>query len=391
MDALDAVVLAVSVLAGVGGYRAGLLARLLSWMGLAAGIFLAARFLPRIIALVSLSSPTSRLAVAAAVLVGAAFVGMAAGQLLGRRIHGALPPGAPRSVDRLVGAAVGVLSVLAALWLLLPAISSVPGWPSAAARSSVVSRWVRGTLPRPPNTLQALRRLVGNNGLPQVFASLDPRGAVGPPPAASPLRPAVLARAEASTVRVKGQACDRIQEGSGFVVAPDLVVTNAHVVAGEPPGSTSVLRPDGRTFAARVVLYDSERDIALLRVPGLDEPALPLADARVGSRGDVLGHPGGVARLVVSPYAVDRQITAVGEGLYHRHHTRRQVLVLASGLRPGDSGSPLVDVHGRVVGIAFAVAVGQPDTAYALSTAELRPDLAGAHAATVSTEACLGG
>lgn len=391
MDALDAVVVAAAVAAAVGGYRAGFFTRVLSWIGLAAGVYLAARFLPRIVEFLSLSGAAARLAVAAAVLVGAAFVGQGAGILLGARLHRVLPLGPLRSFDRAVGGMVGVVGVATAFWLLLPSISSVRGWPETSARHSSIARWVSGGLPPPPNALEALRRLVANDGLPQVFASLHADGSVGRPPAASPLAASVLARAEASTVKVQGQACNRIQDGSGFTVAPDLIVTNAHVVAGEPAGATSVLLPDGRTLPARVVLYDPERDIALLRVERLGEPVLPLAPAGTRERGDVLGHPGGAIRLAVAPYAVSREITAVGEGLYDRHRTRRDVFVLASSLAPGDSGGPLVDVHGEVVGLAFAIAVGERDTAYALTGAELRPDLAGTHDRAVGTGACLSG
>lgn len=391
MDALDGILLAVAVLAAVGGYRAGFFTRVLSWVGLAAGVYLAARYLPRIVSLLALSSATGRLAVAAAVLVGAAFVGQAAGILVGGRLHGVLPLGPLRSFDKLVGGAVGVVGVATALWLLLPSISSVPGWPSSAARHSSIARWFSGSLPPPPNALEALRRLVADDGLPQVFASLHAGGAVGRPPASSPLPAALLARVEASTVKVQGQACNRIQDGSGFAVAPDLVLTNAHVVAGEPAGATSVLLPDGSTLPASVVMYDPNRDLALLRVPGLGERPLPLATAHVGGRGDVLGHPGGAIHLAVSPYVVSQEITAVGEDLYDRHRTRRDVFVLGAALAPGDSGGPLVDVHGRVVGVAFAIAVGQAGTAYALTTHEIRPDLVGTHRGTVATGACITG
>ncbi len=151
-----------------------------------------------------------------------------------------------------VGAAVGTLGVLALLWLLIPSIAAVPGWPARAATGSGISRWVSRDFPAPPDPVQVLRRLIGSDA-PEVFAELQPGQAAGPPPSTSPLSSTVTATALASTVKVEGEACNRIYEGSGFAVAPDLIVTNAHVVAGEGRGDTQVLLPSGRRLPATVV------------------------------------------------------------------------------------------------------------------------------------------
>lgn len=389
MDALDWVVLAVAALAAVGGYRTGLIGGVLSWAGLAAGLYLAARYLPRVVGLLSLSGAGARLAVAIGLLLVAAVVGEALGGMIGSRLHSALPLGPLRSTDRFLGALAGVASVGCALWLLLPSLASVPGWPAGAVRRSAVAGWMSASLPRPPHAVDDLRRLVAADGLPRVLTGLGAGRSDAAPPASSPVPAAVVASAERSTVRVEGQACGRVLDGSGFAVAPDLVLTNAHVVAGEPAGATTVLEPDGRVLPARVVLYDSRRDLALLRVPGLGERPLSFADAAVGSEGDLLGHPGGVVAITVTPYRVAERIEAIGRGLYGRHRTLRQVFVLSASLAPGDSGGPLVDRGGRVVGVAFAIAVGQRHTAYALTAGEVRPDLPGAHRRTVGTGACL--
>jgi S1-C subfamily serine protease len=193
----------------------------------------------------------------------------------------------------------------------------------------------------------------------------------------------------ASTVKVEGQACGRIQEGSGWAVAPDVVVTNAHVVAGEPAGDTSVLLPNGATKRATVVLYDPDVDLALLSVPGLGETPLRLAKGSVREAGAVFGHPNGQDALAIQPAAIAQEITALGYDLYETHQTRRDVFVLAALLEPGDSGGPLVNAQGRVVGIAFAIAPDRPSTAYALSTSELRPLLSENRSNRVSTKGCV--
>ncbi len=171
-------------------------------------------------------------------------------------------------------------------------------------------------------------------------------------------------------VKVEGIACRRIQDGTGWVVADDLVVTNAHVVAGER--SSEIQRDDDRQLAAAVVAFDPERDLALLHVKGLDRPALPMAAAARGQTGGVFGHPGGEP-LRIAPFSVARQIDATGRDIYDGASTRRQVLELAAGLRPGDSGSALIDPGGEVIGIAFAISTDQAGVAYALATSELTP------------------
>jgi S1-C subfamily serine protease len=292
-----------------------------------------------------------------------------------------------RQADRVVGAIAGMLGVIVAVWLLLPAMSDVEGWSSQQVRNSAIARAIDGSFPRPPDTLQALRRLVGSNDFPRVFDALRPAPNTGAPPGAIPLAPAVQDRVAASTVKVEGIACRRIQDGSGFSAAPDVIVTNAHVVAGEK--QTTVITPSGKRLKSTVVQFDPNRDLALLRVPGLGQAPLPIASAKVGTEGAVFGHPNGQTPLAVSPAAIRQQVTAVGRDLYDSHETRRQVFILASDLAPGDSGGGLVNPAGAVVGVAFAIAPDRPGTAYALTTDELRPVLAAGGTAAANTGPCL--
>jgi S1-C subfamily serine protease len=391
MDLLDLVLVLVAVAAAVGGYRIGFLGRVVSWVGLALGFYLAIRFLPTVVVDLASSSPGVQLTVAILLLVGGAMAGQAAGLVLGSRLHGALPLGPVREADRVVGAVFGVVGVIAVLWLLIPSVASVPGWPAQATHGSGIARWVSRNLPPPPDALQVLRRLIGQDA-PQVFSELRPGGSVGAAPATSPLPLAVTNAVSAATVKVEGQACDRIYEGSGFAVAQDLVVTNAHVVAGEPAGDTEVLLPDGRTLHATVVMFDSNRDIALLSVRGLGETPLPIASPSVGQTGAVFGHPEGQDQLAATPARIAQMETAVGQDLYDSHTTRRQILVLAAALQHGDSGGALVNVSGSVIGVAFAISADQSGTSYALNSSELQAALAEPRApAGTSTGPCLTG
>ena len=391
MDILDLIVVVLAAAAAVGGYRIGFLGRVTSWLGLALGFYLAVRFLPTVVVDMSSSSPGTQLTIAILLLVGGAMAGQAAGLLVGSRLHGALPPGPIRVADRWVGSVLGIFGVLAVLWLLIPSVSSVAGWPARVTTGSGIARWVSRDFPPPPDALQVLRRLIGHDA-PQVFAELHPGGPVGTPPAVSPLDQGVTSLVAKSTVKVLGQACDRIYEGSGFAVAQDLVVTNAHVVAGEGSGDTQVLLPDGRTLNATVVMFDSNRDLALLHVRNLGESPLAVAVAQVGQTGAVFGHPEGQDALAVTPARVAEEETAVGRDLYASPTTRRDVLVLASALAHGDSGGALVNSGGSVIGVAFAISANQSGTSYALAPSELKAALAEPRISSgTSTGPCLTG
>lgn len=376
MDILDFIIIVASAGAAVGGYRLGFLGRVVSWLGLALGFYVAVRILPPVIVDFASSSPGVLVTVATIVLVGGAVAGQAIGLLAGSRLHKALPLIGPwRQVDRTVGAGVGALGVLIVLWLLIPSVAAVPGWPARVAAGSAISKWVSRDFPTPPDALQVLRRLIGADA-PEVFAALQPGLPAGPPPAVSPLSRAVTASVIASTVKVEGEACDRIYEGSGFAIGPDLVVTNAHVVAGEGRGGTSVLvASTGQELPATVIMFDPRRDLALLSVPGLGDRPLRLQVVHGGATGAVFGHPGGNDRITVSPARVVLEEQAVGRDLYDAHNTRRDVLVLAAALAHGDSGGALVGTDGAVIGVAFAISADQSGTAYALSVTELQAAL----------------
>ena len=395
-DLLDVVIAVIAASAAVGGFRLGFLARAVSWVGLAAGLVIAARLLPTVINAFRNSDPTGKLLVATLVLLGGAFIGQAIGLLIGARAHGVLPFGPLRTVDDAVGAAVGLLGVLIAVWLLLPSMANVAGWPARQARNSAIARFIDRDFPPPPDTLQALRRLVGNEAFPEVFNALAPSVDTGPPPATTGLSAALTTSVIDSTVKVQGQACGRIQEGSGWAVEAGMILTNAHVVAGER--RTQVLTPSGRILGATVVAFDSNRDLALLRVPGIAEPVLPLyhgtagataQEKLVGTMGAVFGHPGGPDAIATTPFLVSQYVSALGRDLYDQHDTTRDVFILASDLMPGDSGGAVVTTTGAVIGVAFAIAPDRPGTSYALSYTEVNAFLGTPPTGPVSTGPCL--
>ncbi len=373
--------------AAVGGYRLGFLTRVASWVGMAIGVVVGSLVLTPVLRSLDEASGPQLLLVTMGILVGSAFIGQAIGLFAGARLHATLPGASVRSADRAAGAAAGALGILVAVWILVPLMADVPGWFAAEARSSAVAGWVADVFPDPPDTVDTLRRLVGEEQFGRVFSDVfQPAPDVGPPPTTTNISQAVVDSVVTSTVKVEGIACRQIQEGSGFVVAPGLIVTNAHVVAGED--ETAVQRSDGSEVRARVVAFDPNRDLAVLRADDLDRPALPLGEIDEGGVGAVFGHPRG-GSLRAAPFQVGQQVTATGTDIYDRNETRRQVLVLASNLEPGDSGSALVDPTGAVVGVAFAIAPDRPGVAYALAIEELEAVLEGNLTQPVDTGPCL--
>jgi S1-C subfamily serine protease len=368
VNVLDLVVLAAMVAAGYFGYRLGFVARVVSWAGLALGVVLAVAFVDDVMSAVSSQSSQTRLFVALVFFLLLATAGQAAGYAVGFALRRRLPAGqALRTSDRVGGAVVGVLGVLVGVWLLTPALASAEGWPARAARDSQVVRAINRYAPDPPPQAQRLGRAVAEGPFPEVFSRLNGPGGVGAPPT-SALAPDVAARVASSTLKVEGEACDQVQAGSGFVAGANLVVTNAHVVAGEP--RTEVETSDGRRLSATVVAFDPDRDLAVLRVRNLRLFALPGADGGEGTTGAVFGHPGG-SPLRIAPARIAETVNATGTDIYRTGRTNRRVHVLAAELAPGDSGGPLVDQQGRMVGVAFAVDPGQDATAYALTRDEV--------------------
>lgn len=387
MNGLDVLLASVAAAVAFGGFRLGFIARVSSWVGMLVGIVGGAVILPSLID--GLSGRVNRpnlIFVAAAVVIGAGLLGQAVGLFVGSRIHMVIPLGPARLFDAIVGAVAGVVGLAITVWLIAPAMADTPDWPARQARGSVVVQALDRLLPVAPDPSQTLRRVLGDR-YPRVFDALRPAPELGPPPVASGMSAATAERVGESTVLVAGEACGQTQEGSGFVVGADLVATNAHVVAGE--SKTKVQTSDGSLHSGTIVAFDPERDLAIIRVEGLDRPALPVLEANIGTGGAIFGHPeGGPLRL--APFSVGEVVTAVGSDIYDNPGVRREVLVLAAALRPGDSGAALVSPDGVVVGVAFAVAPDRPGVAYALTIGELKAVVRTVGSASVSGGNCIG-
>lgn len=390
MNELDVFLLLVAGLAAYGGWRVGFTARALSWAGMAVGLFLASRLLPTIVRWLRDADQVALLVVIFGFLLLGAVLGQVVGYLIGMRLRVAIVRGPAERFDRAGGAVAGVIGVAISFWLLLPTMANTPDWPAQQARSSRIAELIHDHFPRPPDAIVALRQLIGEDVFPQVLEGIGAAPDLGAPPTESGLDEATADRAAQSTVKVEASACSRLQEGSGAVVGPDEIVTNAHVVAGS--SRTTVQRhPDGAVLDADVIAFDPNRDVAILRVNGMDRPALPIDpnEPPGGAVGAVFGHPRG-GPLAIQPYQIGDVVTARGRDIYDSATTERRVLFLSASLAPGDSGGALIDPGGAVVGVAFAIAPDRADVAYALATSEVLAVLNTVAAGPVDTGPCLG-
>ncbi len=370
MNLLDVVLVLAVVIGAIGGFQYGLIARLASWIGLLAGLGLSLWTVPMVLDLVHLGSAGPRFLIGIVVLSLTVALVSALFQRVGhgmRRVVHATPL---RVVDRVAGLAAGVAVIGVLVWVLIPAAAYVPGQLAAQVRGSTMVDLIERSSPPSPDTVGAFSRLVDVQRFPDVFDDLRPAPDTGPPPSQIPVAQAVVDEATASTVRVDADGCRRGYVGSGWAVDEGTVVTNAHVIAGSD--EVSVRRPDGEEHAAEVIRYDPDRDLAVLRVADLGRPALPLGEAADDTEGAVIGYPGGQDTPRVAPATVREQRNTVGRDIYGEGRAEREVLYLAAELAKGDSGGPVIDADGQVVGVVFAISPDRRTTAYALSTNEVR-------------------
>lgn len=371
----DLVLVLVLVLYLLGGLRRGALAGALSVAGLVVGAVVGALVVPLVASDLE-AGPGRSLVVLAGILVLAAG-GQAIGGAIGRRGRGSLPEGSARAVDSALGGVAALLVVTVLLTVMLSAVrgAAVPGLSRAIGASTVAQVLERVVPDGITGAADGLARDVAG-GFPRVFEGVGPEVIVPvDPPVAAELGD-VAVRVGSSTVKVTGatDGCGTTQEGSGFVVAPERVVTNAHVVQGVPRPQVQV-GGAGERLDAVPVLFDPERDLAVLAVPGLE--AVPLEQGEELGRGApaaVLGYPLD-GPYAASPARVRQVIRATGQDIDGRGSVTREVYSLYATVRQGNSGGPVVDPRGRLVGIVFAASLDDPDTGYALTLDEARPVL----------------
>ncbi len=389
MTGLDWIIVAFAAILAAFGFRRGFIVGVLSFGGFAIGAFLGTRLAPLLLAKGSASPYAPAFGLFGALLAGAILASGLEG--LGFVVRRALAVPGLGIADGLLGAALGAALGLGIVWILAAVLAQAPNQETLRAdiQRSAILRGLNVLLPPSGPILNALARL---DPLPSISG---PAPDVTAPPSRIARTPAVRA-ASRSVVRVLGTACGLAIEGSGWVAAPGEIVTNAHVVAGEHDTTVQV-GGSSPSLPARPIAFDPREDIAVLSVPGLELPALPLvADPPSGKAGAILGYPQN-GPFDARSARIGRTQTVLADDAYGRGPVHRLLTPLRGLVRPGNSGGPLIDPAGGVLTTIFAGTVGGgPHGGYGVANATVARLLAGLAARApsstgVSSEGCAAG
>ncbi|MDP9798258.1 S1-C subfamily serine protease [Catenuloplanes nepalensis] len=374
MSVTDIVLFLLVLLFAASGYRQGFVVGTLSFAGFFSGALLGLQLGPLIAA--QFADPGLRVVASLVAIFLLAVIAQTLAGWFGARLrHGIVNPTGQR-VDEVGGALVSVCAVLLVAWLVaVPLASSSVPWLSRSIKSSYVLGAVDSVMPAQAEALsQGLRQTLNTRGFPEVFSGLGTTRAPqveAPDPALA--RSPVVQDARQSVVKIRGIAndCSRRLEGSGFVYADDRVMTNAHVVAGTDSVSVEV---GEERLEGRVTVYDPERDLAVIYVPGMDAPVMEWS-REAGNRSEsaiVLGYP------LDGPYnAQAARLRDVGDitgpNIYNSEQVTREIYTINALVRNGNSGGPLVDARGDVLGVIFAAAADDPNIGFAVTAEEAAP------------------
>ena len=368
-------IVAATVVGLANGFRRGFWLSLTQYVGLLVGVLLGAVAAQPVLDYIRVTSPVARpLGAVLVLIIGGSLgssIGYATGEPIRRRI---LRTGIHSTSDSLGGAALSTAAVLIMMWFLGLSFSRGPSEEVAQLiQKSVVLHALDSVAPPTPDFLARVEGILAGVAFPSVFAGLEPQlpASLPVPAPASVDTPAVIDAARA-VVKVTSLGCGGLVTGSGFSIGGGYVVTNAHVVSGT--SSHHVVTSNGDELAASVIYFDPARDFALLNVPDLAGAGLDFASASRGTDGAVIGYPGGGPQKI-EPAVVDGAVEAQGRDIYSANSVTRQVFVISGRVRPGNSGGPLVDLQGKVLGIVFATSATDPNQAYALTDDEIASDV----------------
>lgn len=384
MNFVDIVVVAAAILAVVTGWRNGFIRGVSVFVGFLGGGLLGVVLAPFLLSGLTIE-PTYLLALTFVLVVGLAILGQYVVSKIGSRVSDRITVEPARIADALGGSVLNVTALVVMLWVVAAGLTAIPD--STLARhvhSSVLLQSIDRLVPSSARDMATqVRGLVNSAGLPQLFDSFgfSPPPPVDLPPTATANEPAVR-RALESVVKVTGTAseCNQETTGSGFVVGPGRVMTNAHVIAGV---SRPVVTAPGRWGGLRAtpIYFDPELDLAVLDVPGLEAASLRQGPAvSRGAESIIAGYPGG-GNLQALPARVRGVISsqlARGTDIYGNPGVGREIYALQGRARPGNSGGPMLSTDGQILGVIFAQAQDDPNVAYALTAKQARGAFAAA-------------
>ena len=381
LNVVDWIALGIVALAALGGMRRGLVVTALSLGGLAGGAYTGSRVAPHLLHGGSGSGYTPLAGLVGAVF-GAILLQTAAG-IAGSLVRGGLRLSPLRLIDSFGGLVLGAVSGVVLVWVLSATALLVPGQSSLrrdVQQSQIVRRLDQAVPPR-----RLLKLLARIDPFPSITGPTPP----GEPPSGELAGNADVRRASHDVVRVLGTACGVGIEGSGWFATRDLVVTAAHVVAGERDTGIQIPGSSGLHDTV-VVAFDSHNDVAVLRVTSFSAAfALPLLDARPGAAVSIVGYPED-GPLRSTPSRIGRTAQALTQDAYGNGPVSRVITAVAGDIKHGDSGAPAIDANGAVESTIFAARLGTPG-GYGVPASVVRRVLDSAGTASVSTGACASG
>ena len=388
---LDLAVVAIAFIAAISGWRSGALGSLLSFVGVVLGLMAGVLLAPRVVS--NIDGTRTKLFITLFLILALVVIGEIAGVVLGRAVRGAIRSRTLRTFDSVIGVVLMLVAVLAVVWTVAyPLQSSDQPKIAAAIRGSKVVKEVNDVAPSWLKSVTTRLKAQLGTGFPDI---LEPFGRTPiievDAPDAALATDAVVAATRPSVVKIRGVApgCQKVLEGTGFVVAPNRVMSNAHVVAGSDSVTVEV---DGQTYDAGVVSYDPEADISILDVPNLPSQPLSFAEgsAPTGTDAVVMGYPGG-GDFVATPARVRETIELNGPDIYRTATVNREVYTIRGTVRQGNSGGPMINRTGKVLGVVFGAAVDDADTGFVLTAKEVSRQLAKlGNTQRVATGACVG-
>lgn len=365
------IILCAAGTAAFGVVRGGTV-QLMSYVGFAAGLLLGAAIAPAFADAVDDTTATTMIGLVLPFTLGILL--SAGGRKVGAQMARRFRSESMRQADKAGGAVFGVVVTLVGAWLLAGMLGPIglPGV-SPAINESAIARGLGAALPPAPLALARVQEIVVPTGIPPMLAELEPSPAPDVAIASAEQLDAAVSRAKAGTVQIVARGCGRTAKGSGFVAADGLVVTNAHVVAGVDRPSIEDRRG---SHAARIVLFDPDTDLAVLRASRLAGKPLPLLRTPVGrgQPGAVIGYPLG-GPFHSEPSAVLAAFEGLaGRDIYgSRERVTRQVYQLKGRIRNGNSGGPFVTPGGEVAGVIFSTSAINQNIGYALTSAGVAP------------------
>jgi S1-C subfamily serine protease len=393
VDLLDGVIILLSLAALASGWRRGLTWVSLSLLGLVVGVVVGAEIAPPLARNLAKSRPETQALIGIGIFLTAVALIQGVGTALGYQVRIAALKTKLAAVDSYLGAALAILGTLAGSWYLGLSFKDSPSQAlNRQINDSAIIRTLVRAAPAEPAFLGSLQKLFNSNGFPNPFANLAPDFlSPVPEPVPADLQTTGIVNATHEVSKVLSQSECATEAGSAWPVAPDYLVTNAHVVAGGRTVTVRTPAAPGRELAATVVLFDPEVDVAILRVPGSGLTPLPFSqiDPARGDKGAVIGYPGGGAEKTV-PAAVRGNENAQGHDIYGEGLVTRYIEVLQAVVIPGNSGGPVVDRQGVVIGLVFAASTLDSNEGYALTPSQIRADVNAGVGRTrpVSTQDC---